>query len=62
MDNKKLYEKIELEADETVIKTVRKHWFTIFVELGVIVFFGLMPVFAFMAILALPADSVIHFK
>ena len=54
-----MYEKIELEADETVIKTVRKHWFTIFVELGVIVFFGLMPVFAFMAILALPADSVI---
>jgi hypothetical protein len=59
MDNQKLYEKIELEPDETVIKTVRKHWFIIFIELAVIVLFGLMPVFAFMAILALPADSVI---
>lgn len=59
MDNKKLYEKIELESDEHVIKTVRKHWFLITIELGVIVLFGLMPVFLFMGVLALPSESFI---
>ena len=59
MDTQKLYEKIELEADEVVIKTVRKHWFIICIELGIIILFGLVPVFGFMAILALPSDSVI---
>lgn len=54
-----LYEKIELESDEAVIKTVRKHWFIIIVELLTIVLFGLAPVFAFMVILSLPPQELI---
>jgi hypothetical protein len=50
MNNQKLYEKIELEPDEVVITTVRKHWFLIFIELTVIILFGLVPVFCFMLI------------
>ena len=53
------YEKIELEADETVIATTRKHWFLITIELAIIVFFGLAPVFGFMVVLSLPPESVI---
>ena len=54
-----LFEKIELEADEAVIKTVRKHWFVITVELVTIIFFGLMPVFGLMIALALPPQELI---
>ncbi len=54
-----LFEKIQLEADEAVIKTVRKHWFVITVELLTIIFFGLMPVFGFMVLLALPPQEMI---
>lgn len=59
MSNNRLYEKIELEADEAVITTVRKHWFLITIELLTIVLFGLAPVFAFMIVLALPPQEVI---
>ncbi len=59
MNTTKFYERIELESDEVVITTVRKHWFIITVELGVIILFGLAPVFLFMIVLALPAQSVI---
>lgn len=59
MNNNRLYEKIELEADEAVITTVRKHWFLITIELLTIVLFGLAPVFAFMIVLALPPQEVI---
>ena len=52
-----LFEKIELEADEAVIKTVRKHWFVITVELVAIIFFGLMPIFGFMIIMTLPPQE-----
>jgi len=55
----KLYEKIELESDEVVITTVRKHWFVITVELMVIILFGLVPVFLFMGVLALPPQSIV---
>lgn len=54
-----LYEKIELESDEAVITTVRKHWFLITVEMLTIILFGLAPVFIFMIILALPPQAVI---
>ncbi len=54
-----LFEKIQLEPDEAVIKTVRKHWFVITVELLVIIFFGLMPVFGLMIALALPSEMLI---
>lgn len=57
-----LFEKIQLEPDETVIKTVRKHWFVITMELLVIVFMGLMPVFIFMALLSMtPSEAVMGF-
>ena len=55
-----LFEKIELEADEVVIKTVRKHWFVISVELLTIIFFGLMPVIILMVLLALPPQEIIN--
>lgn len=45
-----LFEKIELEKDETVIKTVRKHWFVITVELLTVILFGLVPAFIFMGL------------
>lgn len=57
-----LFEKIQLEPDENVIKTVRKHWFVITVELLVIVFMGLMPVFVFMGLLMMtPPEAVLSF-
>ena len=54
-----LYEKIELESDEVVITTVRKHWFLITLEMLAIILFGLVPVFIFMGILALPPQAII---
>lgn len=59
MNNNRLYEKIELEADEKVIVTVRKHWFLITIELLTIILFGLVPVFVFITILALPPQVMI---
>ena len=59
MNNKKLYEKIELEHDEAVITTVRKHWFLILVELSVIILFGLVPIFCFMLIQIMTVPEVI---
>lgn len=57
-----LFEKIQLEPDETVIKTVRKHWFVITIELLIIIFFGLMPVFIFMGLLIFtPSEGVMSF-
>jgi hypothetical protein len=57
-----LFEKIQLETDEKVIKTVRKHWFVITIELLVIIFMGLMPVFVFIGLLiATPSEAVMGF-
>jgi Bacterial PH domain len=57
-----LFEKIQLEPDEKVIKTVRKHWFVITLELLVIIFMGLMPVFIFMGLLMMtPSEAVMGF-
>ncbi len=39
-----LYDKIELEQDENVLATVRKHWFVITVEMLSIILMGLLPV------------------
>lgn len=49
-----LFDKINLEPDEKVIKTVRKHWFVITMELLAIVFIGIMPIFLAVAVLSLP--------
>ncbi|MBY0537973.1 PH domain-containing protein [Patescibacteria group bacterium] len=57
-----LFEKIQLEPDETVVKTVRKHWFVITLELLLIIFMGLMPVFVFMGLLMMtPSEAVMGF-
>lgn len=54
-----LFEKIELEADEKVVATVRQHWFVITTQLLAIIFFGLFPVFLFMVVLNLPYQNSI---
>jgi len=51
-----LYDKIELEPNEAVLKTVRKHWFVITIELLSIVFMGLLPVIGCIVLLSLPLD------
>ena len=40
-----LFEKIELEKDEVILKTIRKHWFIIGIELFSILLFMLLPLF-----------------
>lgn len=57
-----LFEKIELESDEAVIITVRKHWFVITLELLAIIIMGLMPVFIFIGLLIMtPSEAVLNF-
>ncbi len=51
-----LYDKIELEPDEQVLRTVRKHWFVITVELISIIMMGLLPVIGCIVLLNLPFD------
>jgi hypothetical protein len=51
-----LYEKIELEPDEQVLSTVRKHWFVITVEMLSIILVGLLPVVGCIILLSLPFD------
>ncbi len=52
-----LYDKIELEAGEIVMKTVRKHWFVITMEMLAIILMGLVPVFGCLVLLALPYNT-----
>lgn len=49
-----LYEKIQLEEGETILGTVRKHWFIITIELIGIVVLALLPVFLLTATTFLP--------
>lgn len=51
-----LYEKIELEPNEAVLKVVRKHWFIIVAELFGIVVMLLAPIFVLFFIIALPSE------
>lgn len=55
-----LYEKIELEADEKVIVTVRKHWFVITMEMLAIILMGLLPVAGCLLITALPSTIPLY--
>jgi len=55
-----LYDKIQLEPNEKVLATVRKHWFVITVEMIGILLFALIPLFLLIvtAFLPLPFDTV----
>jgi uncharacterized membrane protein YdbT with pleckstrin-like domain len=55
-----LFEKIELEPGEAVIKVVRKHWFVITAEILGILFFALIPLFGAFALLLIP--NLINFE
>src|SRR3990167_3395221 len=49
-----LFEKIELEEDENVILTVRKHWFVITAELITALMFAFLPFLILIFLSALP--------
>jgi len=49
-----LFEKIELEAGEAVLKVVRKHWFLITAEILGVLFFALTPLFVGFLLLLVP--------
>ncbi len=51
-----LYDKIELEDGEQVLRTVRKHWFVILMEMLSIVAIGLLPVIGCVILLQLPIN------
>jgi uncharacterized membrane protein YczE len=51
-----LFEKIQLEEGETVLKVVRKHWFVIFTELFGIALVLFIPVFIWFFFSLLPAE------
>jgi hypothetical protein len=51
-----LYEKIELEPNEAILKVVRKHWFIIVAELFGVIIMLLTPVFILFALIALPTE------
>lgn len=52
-----LFDKISLEPEERVIKTVRMHWFIITMELLAIILVALLPLFLALSILFVPIDS-----
>jgi hypothetical protein len=54
-----LFDKIQLEEGEKIVKTARKHWFIIGVQMGTIVVFGLFPIFILIGLLALPAVEIL---
>ncbi|MFN3187994.1 MAG: PH domain-containing protein [Candidatus Paceibacteria bacterium] len=49
-----LYDKIQLEPNEKVLTTVRKHWFIIIMEMLGILLFALIPLFLFVVIALTP--------
>ncbi len=49
-----LFEKIELEAGEVILKVVRKHWFVITAEILGVLFFALFPLFGGFVLLLIP--------
>ncbi len=56
-----LFEKIELEPNEAVLKVVRRHWFVITIELIGTLFFSIMPLFLGLIIAVLPDLLPINF-
>ena len=58
-----LYEKVELEPDEVVLKTVRKHWFVIITELFAVFMMFLFPFFILFIIALFPSVlDTFHFN
>ncbi|KXJ98102.1 MAG: hypothetical protein UZ19_OD1000822 [Parcubacteria bacterium OLB19] len=53
-----LYEKIELEPNEEILKVVRKHWFIIVAELFGVVIMLLLPIFILFLLIAIPKDNL----
>jgi len=49
-----LFDKIKLEADEVILKTVRKHWFIITIELLSIILMILLPFLVALALYSFP--------
>lgn len=54
-----LFEKIELEKDEVILKTIRKHWFIIGIELFSILLFMLLPLFLLLLASFIPAITAL---
>jgi hypothetical protein len=53
-----LFEKIQLEPDEEVLTTVRKHWFVIITELFGVFMMILLPFFALFALAVIPNQLI----
>lgn len=53
-----LYEKIELEPNEEILKVVRKHWFIIVVELFGVMIMLLLPIFILFLLTILPKENL----
>ncbi len=51
-----LFERIKLEANEQIIKVVRKHWWVIFVRLTIIVLTALVPLIPLLTLPTLEAN------
>ena len=54
-----LFEKIQFEPDEKILKTVRKHWFVIVTELFVTLVLLLVPFFILFVIALFPSQLLI---
>ncbi len=54
-----LFEKIELEESEAVLKVVRKHWFIIVTELAATIFLIFIPILIFSFLFLIPNTSAI---
>lgn len=54
-----LLEKIQLEADERLIKMVRKHWFVLCAELSGVVILAILPFLMLVGLLFLPDENSI---
>lgn len=57
-----LFEKIELEKDEVILKTVRKHWFVIGIELFSIILLILLPLFLLLIASFIPEFSALSLE
>jgi membrane protease YdiL (CAAX protease family) len=54
-----LFEKIQFEPDENVLKTVRKHWFVIVTELAITLILLLAPFFILFIIALFPSQLLL---